>query len=94
MKRKKWLDRAVLIFGILSFLSLAAFFLALTDISHDYAGPDVFARAGQPLPAWYSTYNRCVLEWRIIQVGFVLMLAFHGLWIAKRLSDAKKKSSE
>jgi hypothetical protein len=94
MKRKRWLDSAVLVFGVLSLLSLAAFFLALTDISHDYASPDVFARAGQPLPDWYSPVNRCPLEWRILQIGFVLMLAFHGLWIAKRLSDAKKNSSD
>ena len=91
-KRSQWLDRFVVIFGILSALSLGAFFLALHDIGDDYASPEVFARAGQPLPDWYSPVNRCVLEWRFIQVGFVLMLAFHVLWIAKRLSDAKKKS--
>ena len=71
MKRKKWLDAAIWVFGILSFLSLIAFFLALTDIWHDYASPEVFARAGQSLPDWYSQSIRTMPEWRVLQVGFV-----------------------
>ena len=92
MKRKKWLDSTVLVFGVLSFLSLIAFFLALTDIWHDYASPDVFARAGQALPDWYSQFNRCLLEWRVIQVGFVLMLVFHILLIVRWLSGRRSQN--
>jgi len=90
----KWLDRAVVVFGILSFLSLIAFFLALHDIGDDYASPEAFARAGQPLPDWYSKVNRTPAEWLVLQVGFVLMLVFHVLWIARRFSYARKKTSE
>lgn len=86
---RKWLDAAIWVFGILSFLSLIAFFLALTDIWHDYASPDVFARAGQSLPDWYSQFNRCLLEWRFLQVGFVLMLVFHILLIVRWLSGRR-----
>jgi hypothetical protein len=93
MKRRTWLDKAVAFFGILSFLSLIAFFLALHDIGDDYASPGVFARAGQPLPDWYSPFNRTPAEWRVLQVGFVLMLVFHVLWIAKLIRDAKAKTS-
>lgn len=89
MKRKKWLDSTVLVFGVLSFLSLIAFFLALTDIWHDYASPDVFARAGQALPDWYSQFNRCLLEWRFLQIGFALMLVFHILLIVRWLSGRR-----
>jgi hypothetical protein len=89
MQRKKWLDSAVLVFGVLSFLSLIAFFLALTDIWHDYASPDVFAKAGQALPDWYSPFNRCPLEWRFLQVGFVLMLTFQILLFVKWLSGRR-----
>ena len=89
MMRRKWLDSAVFVFGILSFLSLIAFFLALSDIWHDYASPDVFARAGQSLPDWYSPFNRCPLEWRVLRVGFALMLVFHILLIVRWLSGRR-----
>lgn len=92
MKRKKWLDSTVLVFGVLSFLSLIAFFLALTDIWHDYASPDVFARAGQALPDWYSQFNRCLLEWRFLQIGFALMLVFHILLIVRWLSGRRDQN--
>jgi len=89
MKRRKWLDSAIVVFGVLSFLSLGAFFLALTDVWHDYASPDVFARAGQSLPDWYSRFNRCLPEWRLLQVGFVLMLVFHILLFVRWLSGRR-----
>ncbi len=89
MKQRKWLDAAIWIFGILSFLSLIVFFLALTDIWHDYASPEVFARAGQALPDWYSQFNRCLLEWRVLQVGFVLMVVFHILLFVRWLSGRR-----
>lgn len=89
MKQRKWLDSAIVVFGVLSFLSLIAFFLALTDIWHDYASPDVFAKAGQALPDWYSPFNRCPLEWRFLQVGFVLMLTFQILLFVKWLSGRR-----
>ena len=91
MKHRRWLDSAVLVFGVLSFLSLVAFFLALTDIWHDYASPDVFAKAGQPLPDWYSAYNRCSLEWRVLQVGFGVMLVFQILLFVRWLSDRRDR---
>jgi hypothetical protein len=58
-------------------------FLAGQDIWHDFASPEVWARAGHPLPEWYSPVNRCLLEWRVMQVGFILVLAFHLLLIIR-----------
>ena len=89
MKRKQWLDGAILGFGFLSFMSLIAFFLALHDIWYDYASPEVWARVGQPLPDWYSPVNRAPLEWGILQCGFCLMLAFHILLFVNLLLGAK-----
>jgi hypothetical protein len=93
MKRQKWLDIAIAVFGVLSFLSLVLFFLALTDIGHDYASPKIFAQAGQPLPDWYSPVNRCIGEWRVLQVGFPLMLVFHILVFARWARAYHRKDS-
>ena len=79
MKRIQWLDMAILIFGGLSFMSLIMYFLALHDIWHDYASPEVWARAGQTLPGWFDPGNRCPTEWGMLQIGFLLMLIFHIL---------------
>lgn len=86
MKTRRLLDGAVALFGALSAASLLFFYLALSDIGHDYASPQVWARAGQELPAWYSPVNRCPEEWRVLQVGFVTMVTFHILLLARALS--------
>jgi len=83
MKAKHWLDTTVAVLGIFSFLSLIGFFLALHDIWHDYASPEVWARAGQALPAWYSPYNRTPVEWGMMQVGFLIVVAFHLVLFAR-----------
>ena len=85
MKPRRWVDTAVAIFAPFSTLSLIGFFLAGHDIYHDYASPEVWARAGQPLPAWYSPVNRTPLEWGMMQVGFVVIVAFHVLLCARYL---------
>ena len=85
MKLSRWIDAAVAILGTLSFLSLIGFFLALHDIWWDYASPAVWAHAGQPLPPWYSPGNRTPGEWGVMQVGFVVLVAFHVLLCARYL---------
>jgi hypothetical protein len=93
MKRKQWLDMAILIFGGLSFVSLICYFLALHDIWHDYASPEVWSRAGQTLPAWYDPVNRCPGEWGILQIGFPLMLIFHILLFVRRMLKTDEGTS-
>ncbi len=88
MRWRQWMDAALLALGFLSFMSLVAYFLALHDIWHEYASPEVWARSGQTLPDWYSPVNRCPSEWEILQVGFLIMLAFHLLLFVRRLSKA------
>ena len=86
MKGRFWLgalDGLVALFGALSFLGLAGWFLAGHDIWHDYASPEVWMRAGQALPDWYSPLSRCPLEWGVMQVGFLLVLAFHVMLIIR-----------
>jgi hypothetical protein len=85
MRWRQCLDAAVIVFGFLSFISLVGYFLALHDIWHDFASPEVWARAGQALPEWYSSVNRCPLEWGMLQAGFCLMLIFHILLFGRRL---------
>ncbi len=92
MKRIQFLNRAIEIFGVLSFLSLIGYYLAGHDIWHDYASPEVWARAGQALPGWYSQVNRCPLEWGMLQVGLLLMLTFHVLLFVRLLMGTGKKT--
>jgi hypothetical protein len=89
MKPRRWVDAAAAILAPLSALSLIGFFLALHDIYHDYASPEVWARAGQPLPAWYADFNRTPLEWGMMQVGSVVIVAFHALLFARYLMRAR-----
>jgi hypothetical protein len=86
MLTRRLLDGAVALFGALSAASLLFFYLALSDIAHDYASPQVWAHAGQELPAWYSPVNRCPDEWRALQVGFIIVVVFHLLLLARALS--------
>ncbi len=90
MKRNQLLDGAISVFGFLSFMSLIGYFLALHDIWHDYASPEVWGRAGQALPDWYSPGNQTSLEWGMLQFGFCLMLVFHILLFWKMLLGTKK----
>jgi hypothetical protein len=89
MKPMRWMDTAVAVVAPFSFLSLIGFFLALHDIWWDYASPAVWAHAGQPLPDWYSPYNRTPGEWSMMQVGFVVIVAFHVLLFARYLMRSK-----
>jgi len=85
MHLRRWVDTAVGVAAAFSALSLVGFFLAGHDIYHDYASPEVWARAGQPLPAWYSPFNRTPLEWGMMNTGFVVIVAFHVLLFARYL---------
>ncbi len=94
MKWKPFINAAVAIFGILSFLSLVASFAALSDIGRDYASPEVWARAGEDLPAWYSPdVNPCPGEWKAVQISFLILIMFHFLlftrWIVSLFGDSK-----
>ncbi len=44
------LDEVVVVSGVLSLFSLLLYFLALHDLWHDFASPEVSARAGETLP--------------------------------------------
>ena len=88
--KSNWLDRALKVAGGLSFVSLVGYFLALHDIWHDYASPEVWARAGQALPNWYSTVNRTSLEWGMLQLGFCFMLLFHVLLFIKLVRNSSR----
>ena len=85
MKPTRWIDAAITVLGSLSFLSLVGIFLAGHDIWHDYASPEVWARAGQALPSWYSPGNRTPGEWGMMQVGFIVIVAFHVLLFVRYL---------
>ena len=90
--KSSWLDRAVTVAGGLSFMSLVGYSLALHDIWHEYASPEVWARAGQSLPNWYSPVNRTPGEWGMLQLGFCIMLLFHALLSIKLVRDSSRRT--
>ena len=77
---------AVAVFGAVSMLCLLSYFLALHDIYHDYASPEVLKMQTTlglgALPEW----TECPLEWRAIQIAFWPMLLFHILFLTAILS--------
>lgn len=79
MNSRKAVGTAMAALGIVSLLCLVAYFLALHDIHHDYASPEVLKEqttlGPDALPAWTS----CPLEWRVIRFAFWPMLLFHIL---------------
>lgn len=89
MQPRRWLDSAIAVFGVLSFLSLVGMFLAGHDIWWDYASPAVWAHAGQLLPDWYSPVNRTPVEWGTMQVGYLVIVVFHVLLFVRLLLRTK-----
>jgi hypothetical protein len=66
-----------LVLGIISFVLMILFFMASTDISHDYVSKTAVTSTGlatitDQLPEWTS----CKGEWLILQTDFVVRLAF------------------
>ena len=90
----KYLSEAIRILGVLSFLSLVGFYLALHDIWHEYASPEVWTRAGHPLPEGMSPVPGCAPEWMIMQVGFVLIATFHILLFVRFLKRLSTPTSD
>jgi hypothetical protein len=71
--------------GIVSLVCLVGCFMALQDIYHDYASPEVLRNhpgiAAESLPRWTT----CDLEWGVIRLGFLPMLLFHVAFLVSRL---------
>jgi hypothetical protein len=84
-----FLRRATEWLGILSFLSLIVYFLALNDIFHEYVGTEIWSRAGEPAPAWLTEVSRCLPEWTALQAGFVIMIVFHMLFFAASFTSRR-----
>jgi hypothetical protein len=66
-----------LVLWIISFVWMILFFLASTDISHDYISKPAISSAGlvnitEQLPEWTS----CKGEWLILQTDFVVRFVF------------------
>ena len=80
MRQKQFLSFVTFGLGAVSLLCLAAYFLALHDISKDYASPETWHRQGLDLPAWLPEWAACPGEWQIVRFGFWPILGFHLLF--------------
>ena len=67
---------AALFLSFISFISMFFYFLATTDIYHDYVGTkipsrDFMSKVGN-LPDW----TNCELEWGILKIDLVIRIIF------------------
>ncbi len=93
MRRGQTLAVVTTVLGVISLFSLIAYFLALHDIWYDYASRHVFSHAGQPIPASFDPVNDCHLEWSVLQIGFLPLLAFHVLFLVHRVRESRRPAS-
>ena len=82
MKNQRLISTAIATVGVLSFVCLIGYHLALHDIFSDYVSPKVLEKqvglTGASLPGWTG----CPQEWWFVRIGFWPMLAFHVLGLA------------
>lgn len=93
MKKRKLVTAATAVLGALSFLCLVGNYLALHDIFHDYASPEVLQAQAKIAAETFPDWTACLLEWRIVGIGFWLMLAFHIMFLITFFMHAKSKSN-
>jgi hypothetical protein len=85
----EYMRRATTIIGVVSFICLLDYLLALHDIYVDYASRDTWLSENRPVPEWLPTWTACPLEWWSVRLGYIPMVAFHilffvGIWKAPR----------
>ena len=90
MHKSKIVSAITVALGVASLVCLVGYFLALHDISQDYASPKVLRDhagiAADILPRWTT----CDLEWAVIYLGFLPMLIFHVLFFVNRFWRTKR----
>ena len=90
MRKGKLITTTTAVLGILSLLCLVGCYLALHDIFHDYASPKVLQEQAQLAPGTLPDWTACPLEWRVVGIGFWLMLAFHIAFLVSFVSRQNK----
>ena len=79
--------------GILSVLSLAAYYLALHDIFRDYTSASLIQNniiTPAALPGWTA----CAPEWKVVKVCFWPMAAFHAIFLAGLITHRRQPCSK
>jgi hypothetical protein len=77
------------ILGLVSLATLIAMFLALHDISQDYASAETWTREGRTVPDWVPAWASCPLEWRVVEIGWWLLLLFHLVFFVSMIVRAQ-----
>jgi len=78
MKTKRMAFGITVSLGIVSFVCLVGYFLALTDIWHDLGSPDFWRGEGS-----------CAFEWRILGWGYWPIFAFHVVFFVTAATRKK-----
>lgn len=92
MKKKRMLRSITVILGIVSFLCLGGYWLALHDIRHDYASHETWTSEGMKIPQWLPPWRSCPAEWAIASIGFWPMLAFHVFFFLSAVTAAADRA--
>ena len=81
MRAKKIMAAVTAASGVLSLLSLVGLYLALHDIAQDYASPAIIREHARIAPGTLPEWTACALEWRVVAIGFCLILLFHVFFL-------------
>jgi len=90
MRKGKLLTRITVVLGVLSLVCLVGYYLALHDIFQDYVSPKALQEQAKLAPDTLPSWITCSLEWRVVGIGFWLMLAFHIVFLASVVWHAKR----
>lgn len=76
------IHRVTLVFGLMSLLCLASYWLALTDIWNETGRPDFWQGEGV-----------AAFEWRWLSILFWPMFAFHGVSLVRSIYGVVRRCS-
>ncbi len=83
---RRILNGAICVLGFLTPLALATIWATTHDIFNDYVSAPLFSKFKTDLPGWYvENVHSCHGEWNALGIGFLVILLFHVLLLARFL---------
>lgn len=94
MKNTNRITTLTVIPGVISLICLLGYSLALHDIYYDYASPKVLQEQAHITPETLPEWTACPLEWRIVSIGFWLILVFHIVFFAHVIYSVRSRNNQ
>jgi hypothetical protein len=77
---KRFLNGAIIVFGILTPMAFFTIWAAAHDIGADYVSARLYAAQGRNLPPGYdAVVNSCQGEWMAFAIAFLVLIVFYAL---------------